>query len=237
MKQEAIMAAEKSEKAPAAPRRQFLLTAAGAVPALFALTACADLLPGQGPPPRLFVLSPKNTFPPDLPTVDWQLIVQVPTAAASLDTTRISLQRATHEYQYYAASNWTDRAPTLVQTLIVESFENSQRIVAVGRESIGLRADFVLKTELREFEASYLNSAPGGPPEVIVRVVAKLVQMPQRTIVGSQSFGAKIIAEQDAMDSIVNAFDEALGKVLKQLISWTLETGQEAELQSPSQRG
>ena len=37
-----------------------------------------------------------------------------------------------------------------LQTLIIESFENSGRIVAVGRESVGLRADFTLKTELRE---------------------------------------------------------------------------------------
>jgi cholesterol transport system auxiliary component len=181
----------------------------------------------------LFVLSPKSTYPEDLPTVNWQLIVEVPTAAASLDTTRISLQRSTWEYEYYASANWTDRAPTLVQTLIIESFENSGRIIAVGRESLGLRADYVLKTELREFQALYLDPAPGAPPEIFVRVVAKLVRMPERTIVGSEPFEARITAKKDALDAIVDAFDEALGKVLKRLVIWTLLGGEEIELLMP----
>lgn len=219
-----------------APRRQFLRTAAGIVPAAFALTACANLLPGQGPPPRLFVLSPKNTFPAGLPTVDWQLIVEIPSAAASLNTTRISLQRSSREYEYYAGSNWTDPAPTLVQTLIVESFENSRRIVAVGRESLGLRADYILKSELREFQAYYLDPAPGAPPEIFVRIVAKLVRMPERSIVGSNSFDARIVATADSLEGVVDAFDGALGKVLKQLVAWTLSGGEEIERQMPRRR-
>ena len=62
---------------------------------------------------------------------------------------------------------------------MIESFENSKRIVAVGRESIGLRADFILKSELREFQAEYFD---GGVPSVRVAINAKLVQMPRRSI-------------------------------------------------------
>ena len=56
-------------------------------------------------------------------------------------------------FDYYALANWTDRAPLMVQGLVVESFENSGRIVAVGREAVGLKPDFVLKIEIREFQA------------------------------------------------------------------------------------
>ena len=45
---------------------------------------------------------------------------------------------------------WTDRVPAMIQTLLVASFENTGKIVAVGRESVGLRADFLLKTEIRK---------------------------------------------------------------------------------------
>jgi ABC-type uncharacterized transport system auxiliary subunit len=31
------------------------------------------------------------------------------------------------------------------------------------------------------------------------------------------------------MDSIVNAFDEALGKTMKRLVEWTIRTAQKAE--------
>src|SRR3546814_9880616 len=80
--------------------------------------------------------------------------------------------------EYYARSGWADRAPLMIQTLMIESFENSRKIVSVGRESIGLRADFILKSELRELQAVYYN---GGLPEAWVSINAKLVQMPRRS--------------------------------------------------------
>lgn len=189
------------------------------------LGACGLDLPGQGPPPRLFRLTPKNTFAPDLPTVDWQLIIEQPIAPTGLNIGRIALQRRAVELEYYARANWTDRAPAMVQTLIVESFENSGKILAVGRESIGLRSDFILKLEIREFQAEYIGE---GPPAAHVRINAKLVRMPERAIIGSKRFAGKITAKADTMDDIVLAFDEALGKVLKELVGWTLVTGEEA---------
>ena len=111
----------------------------------------------------------------------------------------------------------------MIQTLVVESFENSGKIVAVGRESLGLRADFVLKMELREFQSEYPT---GGSPNAHVRLNAKLVKMPQRAIIGSESFEAKVGASADRIEDIVAAFDEALGKALKDLVAWTLRTGQ-----------
>ena len=110
----------------------------------------------------------------------------------------------------------------MVQTLMIESFENSQRIISVGRESVGLRADFVLKSELREFQAEYFD---GAPPQVRVVMNVKLVRMPERTIIGSESFERRIAATADRLDDVVEAFDGALGKVLRQMVEWTIAAG------------
>ena len=201
-------------------RRQCLI----GMPLLGLISACQLQVPGQGPPPRLYRLTPKSTFDTDLPTVDWQLLVEPPVVQAGLNTTRIALQRVAIQLEYYARANWTDRAPAMVQTLILESFENSERIVAVGREALGLRADFVLKIELREFQAIYEN---GTAPGVRVVINAKLVQMPRRAIVASARFEHVAAAEADQLDQIVAAFDEALGKVLRDLVEWTLRSGNE----------
>ena len=115
---------------------------------------------------------------------------------------------------------WTDVAPRLVQTLIVESFENTSKIVAVGRESVGLRSDYVLKTELREFQAEHI----GGSTVAHVRLIAKLVKMPQRTIIAWTSEEHTIPASGESMEAIVKAFDQALGKALKRIVEWTLKT-------------
>jgi cholesterol transport system auxiliary component len=205
-------------------RRRLMATAAG-LPLAALVAACELGVPGQGPPPVLYRLTPKSTFDETLPPVDWQLILEVPVADAGLSTTRVALQRSPTQLEYYARSSWTDRAPLMVQTLMIESFENSERIIAVGREAVGLRADFILKTELREFQAEYYSA---DTPTVRVGVNAKLVAMPRRNIVASQSFRAEARAAADDMDEIIPAFDEALGRVMKNLVEWTLRAGQSA---------
>src|ERR1043166_7445800 len=67
---------------------------------------------------------------------------------------------------YYAHAQWTDRAPLLLQGLLVEAFEKSQRIAAVGRESAGIRSDYILQSELHDFEAYY--AVPDTPPKIRV---------------------------------------------------------------------
>lgn len=208
------------------PRRRLLQLGAG-LPLLALLPACTDLVPGQRPAPNFYRLTPKSTFDADLPNVDWQLVLEAPIANAGLATTRIALAQKPLEIEYYARSSWTDRAPQMVQTLMVESFENSERIVSIGRESLGLRSDFVLKSELREFQAEYWSVDEGAPPNIRVNLGAKLVQMPRRLIVASQSFERIAAAESDSPEAVVAAFDTALGGVLKNLVAWTIRTGQE----------
>ncbi len=193
------------------------------------LAACQVAVPGQGPPAELYRLSPKSTFGDNLPTVDWQLVLETPRANAGIDTTRIALQRAPLQIEYYARAQWSDRAPQMIQTLIIESFENSERIVAVGRDVVGLRADFVLKTELREFQIEYFN---GGPPRGHIAMAARLVQQPRRAIIGSKTFEARVPAKEDSVPAVIEAFDDALGKVLRRLVEWTLVTGADAARRS-----
>ena len=186
------------------------------------LSACAgNLLPGAGnDPPDLYVLTPKNTFPDDLPTVGWQLAIPLPVADAALNTARITLRQNPISLEYYARANWIDTAPQMIQTLLVESFENSGKIVGVGRQSVTLRADYSLLTDLREFQAEYLGA---GPPRVRVRLNAKMVKMPQRTILATETFEFLEPAASSDLQAVVSAFDVALGKTLKRIVEWSLK--------------
>jgi len=195
------------------------------------LSACGTLLPGQGPAPRLYQLTPKTTFPDNLPQVGWQLVLEVPFAPAALDSTRIGVMPSTTGFEYYARANWTDRAALMIQTLMTESFDSTGKIVAVGRESVGLRADFLLKTELREFQAEAFHDP--AIHRVRVRINARLVRMPERMIVASRDFERTVDAPPDSMEGIIHAFDDALGRVLKELVQWTLVTGEQSATKTP----
>lgn len=204
----------------AAPRRGKRLAILAAM--AWGLSACTGLIPGTGPAPDLYTLSPKTTFDAALPRVSWQLVVEEPGAAGGLATQSIALRSNALELQYFAAARWTERAPRLVQTLLVESFENTDRIVAVGRQAFGLRSDFNLKSELREFQAEY--GAQGEPALVRVRLNAKIIRQPRRDIIASRNFEATAPADGTTMMDIIAAFDAALGKVLRRVVEWTLVT-------------
>ncbi len=180
-----------------------------------------EILPKVGTPTDLYTLTPKTSFGNDLPQVNWQLIVELPVAAAALDTVRIALQHTPYTLEYYARAAWTDNAPAMVQTLIIESFESTGRILAVGREAIGLRPDFILKTDLREFQAIYYETETLAP-NILVRMNAKLVQMPERRIVSSHTFDHRTPAASDSFKDIIEAFDVALGRVIKNIVVATL---------------
>jgi cholesterol transport system auxiliary component len=185
---------------------------------ILGLAGCAGLL--GGPAPHLYRVTAKSTYPANLPRPHVQLLVDEPLAPAGLDTSRIALSRSAVSIDYFADAEWTDRVPLLAQTALVASFENSNAINAIDRESIGLRADFILKSEIRHFEAVY--DSPDRPPEAWVAINVRLVSPSGRDIVAQASFERRQSASANEIPQIILAFDEALGEVMKQIVVWTL---------------
>jgi len=186
---------------------------------VLALAGCSGLFGGSAPA-HLYRVTPKSTYAANLPHRPVQILVDVPLAPAGLDSSRIALSRSAVSIDYFADSEWTDRAPLLVQTALVESFENSNTINAIDRESVGLRADFILKTEIRHFEAVY--DSPNGPPDVWTAINVRLVNPSNRDIVAQSSFERRQRASANDVPSIIAAFDEALGEVMKDIVVWTV---------------
>ncbi|CAO3362226.1 ABC-type transport auxiliary lipoprotein family protein [Azospirillum melinis] len=185
---------------------------------LLGLAACSTLNPTA---PHLYTLTPRASVAAG-PKADWQLLVETPAAAAGIDTPRIALARTPTSLDYFADVSWADRAPNMVQGLIVQTFEDSGRIVSVGRDTVGLRSDYVLKSELRDFQAEYATPGAGMPDRVHVRLSAKLVAMPRRTIEAGETFEASAPVRGRSFTDVIAAFDQALGQVTGELVSWSL---------------
>jgi cholesterol transport system auxiliary component len=183
------------------------------------LAGCSGLF-GGGAPTHLYRVTPKSTYPPNLPHPSVQLLIDLPLSPAGLDTERIALTRSAVSIDYFADAAWTDRVPLLVQTALVESFENSRAIIAIDRESVGLRADFILKPEIRHFEAVY--DSANAPPEVWVEINVRLVNPSDREVVAQTSVEERRGASANDVPSIVMAFDDALGAVMKDIVVWTV---------------
>src|SRR5260221_13087198 len=140
---------------------------------LAALAGC-QILNAVTEPLDLYTVTPKSTFDPDLPDVFWQLTVEEPVAAGNLNTGRIAIAMSPTSSDYYSKTAWTDRLPLMAQTRIVDSFENTDKIVAVARDPSGLTPNYLLQSDLLNFPARYFF---GGASTVCVCSTLKLVRI------------------------------------------------------------
>ena len=174
----------------------------------------------EAPKRQLYRADPTLSFAAPLPHTTAQLLVAVPNAPAGLDTARIALSRSPVSLDYFFDAEWTDRVPLLVQSAMIEGFERSGAVPAVGRDSAGLRADFFLETDIRDFSAVY--DSPAEPPLVSVVINVKLIKIPDRKIVGQSSTTRRQRAAANGVPEVVRAFDAALGGVVEEVVRWAV---------------
>jgi len=192
------------------------------------LGGCAAVSLATRQPPELYALTPKTTFPADLPDLDRAVLrIETPTAAAGLNTTRIALKPTPTRLQYYAGATWIEVLPVMAQNLVIESFESTGSVEALGPSATGGQADWALRIYIREFQAEYDDT--DAPPLVRARLQARLLRMPRREEAAFANFATEEPASSTRLDDVVLAMDAALGATVKNLVEWTL--GRIAELE------
>ncbi|MFI2767219.1 ABC-type transport auxiliary lipoprotein family protein [Ruegeria faecimaris] len=192
---------------------------------LASLGACTGLetLRQASEPNDLYLLTPKSTFSSSLPRIQKQIVVQEPTATAAVNTDQIAVQPTPLQVQYLPRARWVDRAPLIVQALLVESYENSGRVSAVGRSTVGLRPDYVIVPDLREFQGIVVNQdGESSTVRVEVRMNIKIVDEFDDKIIASNSFQENVIAKSNQTEDLVTAFDVALGKTMRDAVEWSI---------------
>ncbi len=185
-------------------------------PLLF-LSACSSLLGSAGPAPDLYTLSPVTAAPAGIARAPWQLLIEEPTAIGGLEANRIAVQRTPNEIRYFADVRWVERATRMIQGLLVESFEHTGAVAAVDRYSVGPRADYILKAELRDFQAELFNNTK--IPTVHVRLTVRMVRAGRQQTVWMHDFSARVTAKASNASDVVAAFDQALSQVMGEIVT------------------
>ena len=73
-------------------------------------------------------------------------------------------------------------------------------------------ADYVLKLDVRTFEARY-DQGQAATPTIVVEVHAALDRTHDRIVVGDRSFKAAVTASDNRVGAIAEAFDQAVAGV------------------------
>jgi cholesterol transport system auxiliary component len=187
--------------------RRFLLTGLATLP----LAACGAT--GEAPP-ATFDLSAAREGLRGRAGTGGQLMVEEPSALQVYDSERIVAKSRSQGLTYLPKAQWADRLPRLVQTRMIQTFENSNRFSNIGRPGDDITPDLKLVSEIRAFEAD--EASRSG----IVQLSIKLVSGQSGRIQRGQLFGANApINTIDGQGTTV-ALDQALGAVLVDIVSW-----------------
>lgn len=167
---------------------------------------------GGGPAPTTYDLSAPRDFG-RIGGGGGVLVVAQPTAVQALDSDRLIVKDSSGALSFLGGAQWADRVPNLVQTRLIQTFENGSRIAAVGRPGERIVPDFQLNTDIRAFN---IDTASG---QAVVEITAKLIGDRTGKVQRAKLFSARVPAGADGAGA-AQALDQALSQVLIQIARW-----------------
>ncbi|MFN3892431.1 MAG: ABC-type transport auxiliary lipoprotein family protein [Beijerinckiaceae bacterium] len=183
---------------------------------VLALT-CAALAFGlagcSGAPPLTYDLTAPHERP--VRQIGLQIVVTKPSTVSPFDSERIVVRSPTMGLTVLPGAQWSDELPDLLQSRIIQAFENAKLLKAVGRPSDRLVSDYNLNTEIRRFEID------AGRGEAVVEIVVKFVGDRSGRIAAARVFEARVPGSAGSGAEATAALDAALAQVLRQLVAWT----------------
>ena len=165
----------------------------------------------KAPAPTFDLLSPTQF--PTLKGSTGQLIIADPTAIAALETQKILVRADASTVPAAGDGQWSDSIPKLVQSRIIQSFENA-KVMRVGRATDGLQADHQLLIDIRAF---YVAAAPA--PTAQVEFSAKLLG-PEGKILDARIFRSEAPAQSAETVAGASGLNDAFGKAATDLVVW-----------------
>lgn len=137
-----------------------------------------------------------------------------PAALQTLEGERILVRDASGSVSFLPGAQWADRLPRLVQTRLIQTFENATRIRAVSRPGEGVTATYQLNTDIRAFQ---LDTERG---EAFVEISAKVVPASGGGIANARVFSARVPVPSAAGPIVAQGLDRALSTVLLDIVRW-----------------
>jgi cholesterol transport system auxiliary component len=143
-----------------------------------------------------------------------QLAVAEPSALQPLEDDRILVRDAAGSLSILSGGRWSDRLPRLLQSRIVQTFENATKSRSVSRVGDGITAQYQLTTDLRAFQ---LDASQG---QAVVDIFAKVVDVSSGKILKARRFNTRVPVGSANAGEVAQALDRALAMALIEIVRW-----------------
>jgi cholesterol transport system auxiliary component len=188
-----------------------------------ALTGCSGLgvLGRAGAPQDVFEIRAPAALPvarnrPQ--AIDF--IVEVPSASGALDTDSIMVRPSANQIQYLPGARWSENAPVMIQTAIVDALERTNAFRFVGRRPLSAAGDLALVGSLTDFQAEIVPEGAGAT--VRMTLTARLLREEDAAILASRRFTATATVPDTTDAAIVAGYVAVSQQVLSDLTRWVL---------------
>lgn len=167
---------------------------------------------------HVFDLIAPRDFPPLPKTPQGQLLIPEPDILGKLFNDEIQVRSAAGTPAASFEAKWPDTLSRVLQSRIIQSFENANYLKALGRQPEGLKVDYQLLIDVRSFQVqTSLKSAAD------ISFSAKIIGE-NGQILGARIFQASVPATVSDEASIAASLNEAFGKAVTELVVWTCKT-------------
>src|ERR1044072_1528061 len=119
---------------------------------------CGSQLETKLPQSTSYVLAPAPASSTGVTRSEADLSIGRPDLAPGLDSERIAVLKG-RQLDYYRGAQWGGRTTEVVQTLMVESFEDQQLFRSVTAEQSRVSSDYVLDVSVRDFQAEHASDS------------------------------------------------------------------------------
>jgi len=143
-----------------------------------------------------------------------QLAVADPSALLAYDSEKVLSQNQAGQLEPLGTAKWSDTVPKLMQTKIIQSFENYGSLGEVNRPIEGVTPDYQLLTDIRRFQ---IVQAP--EPEAEAEITAKLVASDGH-VAAARIFSAREPVQSKEEAEAARALNAAFGSIVTNLVGW-----------------
>ena len=179
---------------------------------------CGSLLETKLPESTSYVLAPAPASSTGVARSEADLSIGRPDLAPGLDSERIAVLKG-RQLDYYRGAQWGGRMAEVVQTLLVDSFEDQQLFRSVTSEQSRVASEYVLDISVRDFQAEYASD--GDAPTAHVTILGRLIRVVDRQLVDTFAATAQSKAADNRLGPVAAAFETAAHKVVLELAQKT----------------
>jgi phospholipid/cholesterol/gamma-HCH transport system substrate-binding protein len=160
--------------------------------------------------------------PRSLPTLQkipaGQLVVPEPELLGSLFNDEMIVKDPKGERNTTLNGKWPDTISRVLQSRIIQSFENANYLNALGRQPDNLKVDYQLLLDLRNFQV-VTDAEPYAELEFSAKIVAETGE-----ILGAKIFKTRAPTKAASAADVAAGLNSVFAKLVTELVVWTCQT-------------